>query len=774
MRSIRRVIVFIMLMAAGAVGTAHAQAPGTIAGTVFDAPSGEPLPEVNVVVVGAIFGDATDASGRFQIEGVPPGSYTVQVSTLGYRTARRTITVEAGATATVEFRLTPSEAATGAAAAVADPAELQPIVRIEEQRLRELNGPDAGVALRTMPGVEAARRGPLGFDPNVRGFTEAQVGVYLDGIHLVAGSPLRMHTPLSPVDPTALRRIEVVKGPYALTQGAGAMSTIRMETPPVEPGAAAGGYLQGSFQGTSPAAATSGALRGSLFGIGYGVHGAYRTGNDYTAGNGASVPADYESGAVRGTLVYPLTPVSKLTVIGGYQNQRDIDDPRRLLHTERSETGQGSVRYRMQRERGTLRGLDVQAYATQTLHRMTNDGKPAAARDTFSDGSSRPPVHVTADSEVQTFGGRAGATIAPASNWRLEVGGDVVHTYRDAIRERIPEGPIFLIVIPPDQVWPAVTITEAGLFARAARPWGPVDVAATVRADLVWADADRASAAFLDNAGGLTEADLRATETNWSGALNLGLPLSKQWTLTLGGGSVVRTAGALERYADRFLATRVPSAAETQGNPRLDPERSMQVDLGLEGVFERGRLHVSAFARRISDYITLEPTTIEPRLPTSPGIVYRYVNGEATFYGGEVQGRYKVNPLLTLRGHGSYLWGRDASLDEPALGIVPLSGEVTARVDVPFSESLFLESTLHWSAKQDRVASARGETSTDGYTIADVRLGVAPAPRTTLTLSLENITDTAYAHPLNARIPASGAPVPEPGRTLAVQLRVTF
>ena len=771
--NLRRAVGVIVLMVAGWTA-AHAQEAGTIAGTVNDAQTSDPVADVNVVVVGAIFGDATDAEGRFRIEGVPPGEYTVQVSTLGYRTARRTITVEAGATATVNFRLTPADDQAGDAAALVDPSALQPIATVDARPIREVSASDAGAILRGVPGVGVARRGPLGLDPNVRGLTETQVGVYLDGMRSFAAGPLRMAPPLSTIDPTAIQRIDIVTGPYALTQGAGNLNAIRVQTEAVEPGASAGGYLQSGFRGNGSAAATSGALTGSLFGVGYRLHGAYRTGDDYAAGDGASVPADYESGAVRGTFVYPLTSASNLTLTGGYQDQRGIDYPGLSLNADRFETGQGHIRYRMQRERGTLRGLDVQAYAAQTLHRMTNDGKPAVERDTLPDGSPAPPVNITADSEMQTFGGRVGATLAPASNWRLEVGGDVVHTYRDAIRERIPEGPIFLIVIPPDQVWPGVSITEAGLFANATRPWGPVDVAATVRADVVWADADRASTAFLDNAGGLTDPDLRATETNWSGALNLGLPLSEQWTLTLGGGSVVRTADVLERYADRFPASDASTHAEVQGNPMLDPERSTQADIGLEGAFERGRLRVNAFARRISDYITLEPTAIDPLLPTSPGTVYRYVNGEATFYGAEVQGRYEVNPLLTVRGHGSYLWGRDETRDEPAIGVPPLSGAIAARVEVPFSESLFLESTLHWAAEQDRVATPRGEMPTDGYATADVRLGFAPVSRTTLTLAVENLTDADYAHHLNALNPFSGQRVPEPGRTLSLQLRVTF
>jgi hypothetical protein len=75
-------------------------------------------------------------------------------------------------------------------------------------------------------------------------------------------------------------------------------------------------------------------------------------------------------------------------------------------------------------------------------------------------------------------------------------------------------------------------------------------------------------------------------------------------------------------------------AAEFQGNPDLKPERSTQGDLWIEADYSRVAVHASVFVRKIRDYITLEATDIAPLLPLSPPTVYRYVNGDATYYGG--------------------------------------------------------------------------------------------------------------------------------------------
>ena len=59
-------------------------ASGKIAGVVRDGESGAPLPSANVALPGAGLGAATDSNGRFFILNVPPGSYTIRATYIGY------------------------------------------------------------------------------------------------------------------------------------------------------------------------------------------------------------------------------------------------------------------------------------------------------------------------------------------------------------------------------------------------------------------------------------------------------------------------------------------------------------------------------------------------------------------------------------------------------------------------------------------------------------------------------------------------------------------
>lgn len=61
---------------------------GKIAGNVTDAQSGDPLPGANIFIDGTTMGSATDLNGNYTIVHVPPGTYTLRVSMIGYQQMR--------------------------------------------------------------------------------------------------------------------------------------------------------------------------------------------------------------------------------------------------------------------------------------------------------------------------------------------------------------------------------------------------------------------------------------------------------------------------------------------------------------------------------------------------------------------------------------------------------------------------------------------------------------------------------------------------------------
>jgi len=79
---------------------------GTISGRVTDAATGQGIAAAQIAVVGTTLGAQTSVEGQFTLRGVTPGAVQVRVLRLGYGEQRRSVTVAAGQTATLDFQLT--------------------------------------------------------------------------------------------------------------------------------------------------------------------------------------------------------------------------------------------------------------------------------------------------------------------------------------------------------------------------------------------------------------------------------------------------------------------------------------------------------------------------------------------------------------------------------------------------------------------------------------------------------------------------------------------
>jgi outer membrane receptor protein involved in Fe transport len=106
----------LMLMTISCIGgfLAHAGTTGKIAGRVVDATTKEPLVGATIVVEGTRLGSAADIDGQYAIINIPPGTYTVAASLIGYHPSRVTqVRVSVDLTTTINFELRESSVALG-------------------------------------------------------------------------------------------------------------------------------------------------------------------------------------------------------------------------------------------------------------------------------------------------------------------------------------------------------------------------------------------------------------------------------------------------------------------------------------------------------------------------------------------------------------------------------------------------------------------------------------------------------------------------------------
>lgn len=98
-------IIFITLLS---TNTALSQS-GKISGKVTDAETHEALPFVNIIIVGSSMGAASDLEGDYFILNIPPGTYSIKASAIGYNSVTmENINVASGFTSNADFELAPA------------------------------------------------------------------------------------------------------------------------------------------------------------------------------------------------------------------------------------------------------------------------------------------------------------------------------------------------------------------------------------------------------------------------------------------------------------------------------------------------------------------------------------------------------------------------------------------------------------------------------------------------------------------------------------------
>ncbi len=183
-RDSRVSMIFVVVLALlGFASVAGAQT-GTITGTVVSAKDGKPLPYANVMVVGTTMGAMSMNDGKFEIKGVPIGTYTVKALMMGYATVERPgVIVNAGSAATVAFKLDEKVVAkiqdivVTADKAMVETKSSDVRGTVTDQQLQDMPVDDVIDAIGLKAGIVKT-----GDDMHVRGGRSNEVQIQIDGV----------------------------------------------------------------------------------------------------------------------------------------------------------------------------------------------------------------------------------------------------------------------------------------------------------------------------------------------------------------------------------------------------------------------------------------------------------------------------------------------------------------------------------------------------------------------------------------------------------------
>jgi len=211
-------------------GSVFAQT-ATLRGKISDAKTGEPLPQVNVVVKSAVrvTGATANSEGRFEIKNLEAGVYEVSASLIGYeKQVVASLALQAGEEKELNFKLSPAaiqlnpivtSASRQQEKALEAPAAIAVVETEEVQRRSALTMIDH---VRSLPGVDVASNGLVQSSMVVRGFNSlfsANLLVLTDNRYANVPS-LRVNSyNLIPINNEDVARLEVVSGPGSALYG---------------------------------------------------------------------------------------------------------------------------------------------------------------------------------------------------------------------------------------------------------------------------------------------------------------------------------------------------------------------------------------------------------------------------------------------------------------------------------------------------------------------------------------------------------------------------
>jgi iron complex outermembrane receptor protein len=620
---------------------------------------------------------------------------------------------------------------------------------------------DAATILNQVPAFNSIRKsGNYGFDPVFRGFTNDQLNIVLNGAQsATAACPNRMDPPSSQMAPNMIDRIEILKGPHALRYGVGLGATINFIPAKLR------FTEQSDFYGrVSTGYENNGNIRRGEAQTGFSgkaydisVFAAWSQGDDYEAGNGETVQADFKRGSYGTNLGFKLTDYQELRISAMYNRARDADFPALAMDLRKDDTWMFSARHDAQITKEKLKSWNTTLFGSFVDHVMNNLLKPLDPR----------MLNAETVAKTYNFGGRT------EGNWlfnnsKLFAGADL--RVEGAKGTRVREflmGPNAGNIV-EDNAWQDGSISKTGVFAEYQIKGKLFNYILSGRLEVNHSQLNDPAPEFVQ-----VNSDLSVTQVNPSFSIGVLKDLSKSTKISLWLARAQRSGNLTERYINYFTVGQDPF--EMIGNPQLSPEVNNQIDLTFEwNINERSAINLDLFTAYLQDFISsvIDPD-LDPRLPSSPG-VRRFVNIEDAFKSGfEVNWVQELAAGLNHRMGIAYTYAQDLERDEPLPQIAPLDFRY-ALYGSYFKNRFNPELVFRYVSEQSRISNEFGETATPSFALLDFKAGYQINDNLNFNIGVNNIFDENYFEHLNRSVRGTNNPIFASGRNVFVNLNYNF
>ena len=628
-------------------------------------------------------------------------------------------------------------------------------------RVREKLAHDAGHLLEQFSSISSIRKsGAYGFDPVLRGFKYDQLNLVIDGTPCAsAACPNRMDPASSQVPLNMIVQAEVLKGPYSLRYGSAFGGTINFKSidPYFPDHAKFFGRFSSSYETNGEIFRTE-ALAGFSNKItNLKLFGSISSGNDYTDGDGAKIPANFIRNNFGGKLGFKISNTQNIDLLVARNFAKDVDFPALPMDLREDDTWLINLNHAANFHKGKLASWNTSLYISQVDHLMDNLDKVINPR----------MVDAVTDAETENKGGRTELRFNFDDDW-LYLGTDLRIESAKGERSRTMLMGAMAGKTLVDNVWQDAKISKNGIFAEYHLQRPKFHMVFSGRLDYNHAEANKPDANFANQYD-----DLKSNDLNPSVSVGGTQILSKTTSLGLWLGSAQRSPGISERYINLFPIGLDPY--ELIGNPQLDPETNNQIDLIFNYQTAQTAIMVNLFSSFLRKSISSEiRPELQPRMGTSPG-VRQFINlDQALITGFEMSWEQHLSSNIQHIAELAFSYGKNQDTDEALPEIPPM--QFRYRLLGSFIQNkLNIELDFRNSFKQNRIAGSYGETKTPAFQVVDIDTSYKVNKWLTVSSGIQNLFDEAYYEHLSRSVRGADArPIYSPGRSFYFSLAFGF
>jgi len=769
----KNTLIFILLLSI----TSIINAQNSIGGTVTDATTNNKIPYATIYLPQLEKGTSTNEDGTFILESLPQGTYKIVVSSIGFKTFSKDVTVNGAIKLDVQIAPSAIEMEEVIVSTPFHKLQSENVMKVERQSMEELKTKGAMTlsdGITDISGVESVSTGVGIGKPVIRGLSSNRVLVYTQGVRLENQQFGGEHG--LGVNDAGIESVEVIKGPATLLYGSDALGGVLYLNPEkfAIQNSTEGDVNVNYFTNTEGVTAnggfkTSGDKLKFLVRGAYGSHADYQDGNGTYTTNSRFNEYDLKSGfGYQGTnfkteLRYNFNR-SNLGIPEEIGVQNRDRDP--LLPYQEIDNHVISSKSTLFFDKSSL---DITlGYVANNRKEFEDEHHHEEHGDEHEEeheehGDEEHEEHED-EHEEHAHGDEA------ALNMKL-------HTLSYNVLYHLPETGKFETIFGvqgmhqtnensgEEVLIPDATTVDFGVMATTHYHMKNSDIQIGLRYDT---------------------RDIEAKETGDVGSESYIPALNRNFN-SFNASAGYRVTIAQKIIARLNLATgfRAPNLAELTsngghsganryeiGNEALKNEQNFQTDLSLEYGNEHIEFFVNGFYNAISDYIYLQPTG--QFIDDDP--VYQYVQDDSNLYGGEIGFHLHPHPLDWLHLESSFetVTGKlaDSNVYLPLIPANKLSNTFRVEFDGKQVSNKYAFVTLQNVFNKNNVGDF--ETRTGGYSLVNLGFGAtikAYNQPFNIKLSANNLFDKEYVSHLS-RLKPDG--IYNIGRNINIGVTVPF